>query len=155
MWKGVVMSTDNHRSALAIRVLLVEDFEPFRRATRSILCKRSGLQVVGEASDGLDGVHKAEELQPDLILLDIGLPMLNGIAAARQIRTLSPTSRIIFVTQESGPDIAQEAINLGAAGYVLKTKAAHDLLAAVDAVLDGRQFISGGLQLSVQVASAD
>ncbi len=141
--KGVVMANDNHRSAPAIRVLLVEDFEPFRRAIRSILGKHSSLQIVGEASDGLEAVRKAEELQPDLILLDIGLPTLNGMEAARRIRIKSPQSKIIFVTQESSADVVEEALNLGGVGYVVKTRIASDLLAAVDAVLGGGQFVSG------------
>ena len=139
------MANGNRRSALAVRVLVVEDFEPFRRVICSILGNRSGLQIIGEASDGLEAVRQAEELQPDLILLDIGLPTLNGIAAARQIRALSPKSKIIFVSQESSDAIVEEALGTGAVGYVVKTKLAIDLLAAVDAVLDGRQFVSGGL----------
>lgn len=93
----------------------------------------------------LDAVRSAEELRPDLILLDIGLPTLNGIAAARRIRKLSPKSKIIFVSQESSPDVVQEALNSGAWGYVVKTQAGTDLLAAVDAVLEGRQFVSAAL----------
>jgi DNA-binding NarL/FixJ family response regulator len=135
--EGVVMAN--------ARVLVVEDFEPFCRVLRSALGKRSSLQIVGEASDGLEAVRKAEELQPDIILLDIGLPRLNGMEAARQIRTLSPESKIIFVTQESGPDVVEGALNLGACGYVVKIQAATDLPAALDAVLDGRQFVSAGL----------
>jgi len=104
------------------------------------------LQVVGEASDGLEAVHKAEELQPDLIVLDLGLPTLNGIEAARQIRKLSPASKIIFASQESSADVVQEALSSGARGYVLKTRADVDLVAAVEAVLEGRQFVSSGLQ---------
>jgi DNA-binding NarL/FixJ family response regulator len=100
------------------------------------------LQIVGEASDGLQAVQKAEELQPDLILLDIGLPKLNGIEAARQIRKSAPQSRIIFVSEESSPDIVGEALR-GTCGYVVKSKAEHDLLATVDAVLEGSQFLSG------------
>ena len=126
-------------------VILVEDFEPFRRAIRSMLGKCSGLQIVGEASDGLEAVRKAEELQPDLILLDIGLPSLNGMEAARRIRTLSPKSKIIFVTQESDPAVVQEALNLGVAGYVVKTRITSDLLLAVEAVRQGWQFVSPGL----------
>ena len=125
-----------------VRVLIVEDFVPFRRFLCSTLGTKPELQVVSEASDGLEAVQKAEELKPDLILLDIGLPSLNGIAAARQIRKLSPESKIIFVSQESSADIIQEALNLGAWAYVLKTRAQSDLPAAVDAVLFGKQFVS-------------
>ena len=130
-----------------IRVLVVEDFEPFRRLICSMLRKMPGLQIIAEASDGLEAVRKAEELQPDLIQLDVGLPSLNGIEAARRIRTLSPKSKIVFVTQESDPDLLQEALNLGAKGYVVKTNVASDLLAAVDAALGGRSFVSGGLEV--------
>jgi DNA-binding NarL/FixJ family response regulator len=124
------------------RVLVAEDFEPFRRFTCSTLAKRDDLQVVCEVSDGLAAVQKAEELKPDLILMDIGLPTLNGIEAARRIRKLSPQSKIIFLTQESSADVMQEALGVGARGYVLKTKAASELLAAVEAVIMERQFVS-------------
>ena len=103
------------------------------------------LQIVGETSDGLEAVHKAEELQPDLIVLDIGLPTLNGIEAARRIRKLSPESKIVFISQESSADVVQEALALGALGYVVKAHAGSELLAAVEAVLEGRQFVSSGL----------
>ena len=129
----------------SIRVLVVEDFAPFRKFICSTLGKRPSLQIVGEVSDGLEAVRQAEELKPDLILLDIGLPTLNGIEAARRIRKLTPRSRIIFVSQESSPDVVQEAFTLGAWGYVLKTRAASDLLAALEAVLEGGQFVSPGL----------
>ena len=129
----------------SVRVLVVEDFLPFRRFVCSTLGKKRDLQVICEVSDGLEAVQKAEELKPDLILLDIGLPTLNGIEAARRIRKLVPESKIIFLTQESSADIVQEGLNLGARGYVLKITAAIELLAAVDAVFEGRQFVSGGL----------
>jgi len=129
----------------SVRVLVVDDFEAFRRLPCSILETMPELQVICQASDGLEAVQRAEELQPDLILLDIGLPTLNGIEAARQIRRLSPESKIIFLTQESSTDIVQEGLNLGARGYVLKTRAALDLVAALEAVLDGRRFVSAGL----------
>ena len=103
------------------------------------------MQVIGKVSDGLEAVHNAEELKPDLILLDIGLPTLNGIEAARQIRELAPESKIIFVSQESSPDLVQEALNLGAWGYVAKTRVASDLLAAIEAVLKGRRVVSSGM----------
>ena len=118
-----------------VRVLVVDDYEPFRQFVCSTLRKRPELQVVGEASDGPEAVHKAEELQPDLIVLDIGLPILNGIEAARRIRKLSPESKIVFISQESSADVVQEALALGALGYVVKAHAGSELLAAVGAVL--------------------
>ena len=123
-----------------VQILVVDDYEPFRRFLHRKLQSRPELQIVSEASDGVQAVRKAEELQPDLILLDIGLPKLNGIEAARQIRKSAPQSRIIFVSQESSPDIAEEALSLGTCGYVVKSKAEHDLLATVDAVLECRQL---------------
>jgi DNA-binding NarL/FixJ family response regulator len=129
----------------SVRVLVVEDFVPFRQFLSSALGKRAEFQVICEVSDGLEAVRRAEELKPDLILLDIGLPGLNGIEAARQIRRLAPESKLIFVSQESSPDLVQEALSSGGLGYVLKTKAATDLLPAVEAALEGRQFVSSGL----------
>jgi DNA-binding NarL/FixJ family response regulator len=129
-----------------IRVLVIEDFEPFRRFIRSTLSQRPHLQVIGEVSDGREAVQKMEELRPDLILLDIGLPTLNGIAVARQIRKLNSEAKLIFVTQESSVEVVEEALSSGASGYVLKTRAAIDLLPAVEAVLEGKQFVSCGLR---------
>ena len=129
----------------AFRVLVVEDHDPFRRFVCSTLEKRPELQIIGEVSDGLRAVHKAQELQPDLILLDIGLPTLNGIDAARRIRKVAPHSKILFVSQESSTDVAQEALDLGALGYVVKACAGRELLVAVEALRQGRQFVSAGL----------
>ena len=120
---------------------MVEDSEPFRRFICSTLRKRPELQIVGEFSDGLEAVQKAEELQPDLILLDIGLPRLNGIEAAQRIRRLSPKWKTLFVSQESSADVVQRVLSLGACGYVVKMDAGRELLAAVDAVLRGEQFV--------------
>jgi len=125
----------------SVRVVVVEDHEQFRRFIYSTLEKASELQVVDIASDGLAAVQKAEKLQPDLILLDIGLPTLNGIEAARRIRKLSPQSKIIFVSQESSVDVVRETLATGARGYVVKTDAGRELLTAVEAVLRGEQFV--------------
>jgi len=130
-----------------VRILVVEDFAPFLQVVRSTLAERPDVQVISEVADGLEGVQKAELLKPDLVLLDIGLPTLNGIEAARQMRKLVPASKIIFVSQESSCEVVQEALKLGAWGYVVKTRAAIDLLAAVDAFLEGRQFVSVGLSI--------
>lgn len=100
------------------------------------------MRVVCEVCDGLEAVQRAEELKPDLILLDIGLPRLNGIEAARRIRDLAPESKIIFSSQETSAEIVQEAMRLGAWGYVFKIHAAAHLLPAIDAVLSGKRFVS-------------
>jgi DNA-binding NarL/FixJ family response regulator len=133
----------------SIRVLVVEDFEPFRRFLCSTLGNESDLQVVGEASDGLEAVHQAQALQPDLILLDIGLPRLNGIEAARRIRKVAPQSKILFVSQESSVDVVEEALSTGARGYVIKTHATDDLLAAIEAMRAGGQFVSTVCRLTL------
>ena len=125
-----------------VRILLVDDFAAWRRYVLENLRRNRNLQVVDVASDGLEAVFKAEVLQPDLILLDIGLPKLNGIEAARRIRKLAPDSKIIFLTQESSADSVETALSLGARGYVVKAEAERDLLAAVEAVMLGRTFVS-------------
>jgi DNA-binding NarL/FixJ family response regulator len=129
----------------SVRVLVVEDSEPFQQFICSKLQKQPELQVIGIVSDGLEAVQKAGEFQPDLILIDIGLPRLNGIEAARRIRKLSPDSKILFLSQESSADVVQQILNEGALGYVLKARAESELLAAVDAVRRGVQFVSGGI----------
>lgn len=129
----------------SVRVLVVEDYESWRRYFSTLLPKHEGLQVVGEAADGLEAVQKAEELQPDLILLDVGLPTLNGIEVARRLRRVSPASRILFVSETRSADVAEEALNAGAGGYVLKSDADSELLPAIRAVLEGKRFLSASL----------
>jgi DNA-binding NarL/FixJ family response regulator len=128
--------------AAPTRILVVEDFLSYRQTICSILSSHPDFHVIGEVSDGLEAVQKAVELKPDLILLDIGLPSLNGIEVARQVRKLAPESRIIFLTQESSADIVQEALRLGARGYIFKGKAGNDVLPAMKAVLLGNTFVS-------------
>ena len=135
----------NHRGRSAVRVLIVEDFQPFQQYLCSTLGINPEFHVIGVVSDGLEAVDQAEKLRPDLILLDVGLPGLNGIEAARRIRKLSPESRILFVTQESSADFAQEAISLGARGYVVKAQAESELSAAIEAVRKGENFVSRGV----------
>jgi len=125
--------------------LVVDDVEDFRRLLRSILEESTECEVVGEASDGLQAVAKAEQLQPDLVLLDLGLPKINGIEVARRIRNLSPQSKILFVTQNSCQEIAQGALRTGANGYLLKAEAT-DLPIAVETIIRGEQYVSGRLK---------
>jgi DNA-binding NarL/FixJ family response regulator len=124
------------------RVLVVDDYEPWRRFIRATLQQYPDLQLIGQASDGLEAVLKTQTLQPDLILLDIGLPKLNGIEAARQIRQLSTQPKILFVSQNHSADIAKAALQLGATGYLVKSDVVAELLPAIRALLQGKQFIS-------------
>ena len=127
---------------LPTRVLVVDDYEPWHRFYTTELQKQSNLQIVAHVSDGLEAVQQAHELQPHLILMDIGLPKLNGIQAARLIREVSPMSRILFVSENRSAEIIEEALNTGACGYVAKSDVASDLFPAVEAVLESKRFVS-------------
>jgi CheY-like chemotaxis protein len=131
---------------MTIRVLIVDDFEDWRRTVCEMLQGRPKVQVICEVSDGLEAVQKAGELKPDLILLDIGLPKLNGIEAARQIRQLSPSSKIIFLSMDTSLDPDELALSTGALGYVYKPHAQSELLPAIEAVLQGKQFVSSSVK---------
>ena len=132
-------------SFAVVRILVVEDFEPFRRFVCTTLRVNPEWQIVAESADGLDGVQKAKELEPDVILLDIGLPTLNGIEAAERISTLVRDAKVIFVTQNNDPDIMSSALSNGAKGYVIKEHAERELAPALEAVLDGRRFLGSGV----------
>lgn len=128
---------------MSAHVLIVEDYEPFGRYVRAKLEQQSGFQVVGEAADGFEAIEKAEELQPDLILLDVSLPRLNGFEAAKRIRYLAPRARILFLSQEFSFQMAEAALRLGALGYVDKLRAQSELLPALESVALGRYFVTG------------
>jgi DNA-binding NarL/FixJ family response regulator len=129
-----------------IRILVVDDFEGWRRQVRLLFQARPQWQIIAEMSDGSEVVQKVADLKPDLIVLDIGLPKLNGIEAARRIRHLSPNSTIVFLSLNSDPDVVRAALSLGALGYVHKTDVRSDLLPAIEAVLQGRQFVSSSIK---------
>ncbi|HKW62925.1 MAG TPA: response regulator [Candidatus Acidoferrum sp.] len=126
------------------KILVVEDFEEFRRFVSSLLQPRAEFQVK-QASDGLEAVQKAEAIQPDLIILDISLPNLNGIEVARRVHKLAPSTKILFLSVESDADLVNEALSLGA-GYIHKPRASRDLLPAIETVLKGERFVSKGLE---------
>jgi DNA-binding NarL/FixJ family response regulator len=129
-----------------IRVLIVDDYEDWRRKVRELIQGLPELQVICEVSDGLEAVQKAAQLQPDLIVLDIGLPKLNGIEAARQIRQLSPSSKIIALSQDNSLEVVEAALNTGVQGYVYKAHAQGELLSAIEAVLRSERFVSSSVK---------
>lgn len=129
----------------SVRILIVEDSQPWRGTIRSILQESSDLVVICECSDGLEAIRKSEQLQPDLVVLDIGLPKLHGLEAARRIRKVAPGSRILFLTAYISPELLREALQTGALGYVVKSNAASDLLPAVNAVMHDQRFVSSGV----------
>jgi DNA-binding NarL/FixJ family response regulator len=126
------------------KILVVEDFEKFRQFVVSTLREKTEC-LITQSSDGLEAVQQAAEQKPDLVLLDIGLPSLNGMEVARRLRRLAIPPKIVFVSQESSPEIVREALDHGALGYVHKLSARTDLLPAIEAALLGRRFVSSGL----------
>jgi DNA-binding NarL/FixJ family response regulator len=133
----------DHQGRPAVRILVVEDHEPFRRYFCSTLEQRADFQVIGQASNGLEAIEKAQALQPDLILLDVGLPNVNGLEAARHVRKLAPHAKILFISQEFSFDMVEAALRLGASGYVHKLRVQNDFSPAIESVLRGKYFVSG------------
>lgn len=131
----------------AIRVLVVDDYEPWRVWLRSKLRDSGRFQLVGEAANGHDALAKAHSVSPDLVLLDIAMPGLNGIKTAFLLRNTVPNAKIIFLSHTNDSDLARVVLNNGASGYVLKAEAEHDLLPSIKAVFEGQIFSSKLLRL--------
>jgi DNA-binding NarL/FixJ family response regulator len=128
-----------------VRALIVDDYAPWRRFLRQTLSAEKKIEIIGEAADGFEAVEKGGELQPDLILLDIGLPAMSGIEAARILRKVSSKTKIVFVSENRSPEIVQEVLRIGGSGYVLKSDAGRELVPSLRAVLEGKQFVSSSL----------
>src|SRR4029077_16069951 len=124
------------------KVLVVDDHAIVRRTVCGLISRDSTVEVICESASGEDAVTKAEELQPDLVLMDISLPGISGIEAARQIRKVSPKSQIIFLSQHDSMEMVKDALRVGGHGYVAKIDAGNELLKAIHAVRDGKQFVS-------------
>ena len=124
-----------------VRIVVVDDFEPWRRSIVSLIEEDPAFQVICEAGDGAEGVRLCCELQPDLVILDVGLPKMNGLEAARQIRKVSPNTKILFVSANHAPEVMREALRIGAAGFILKNQALRELLRAVRAVVGDEDFL--------------
>lgn len=125
---------------MTIRILVVDDHPIVRQGLKTLLEGHSGWEVIGEASDGAEALEKARDLNPDVMVLDVTMPRMNGLEACRMLRRQSPRLEILFVTQHDSPQMMREALDAGARGYVVKSNAARDLLAAVEAVSQHRVF---------------
>jgi DNA-binding NarL/FixJ family response regulator len=125
---------------MTVRILLVDDHPIVRQGLKTLLEGHSGWKVIGEASDGAEAVEKARDLTPDVMVLDVTMPRMNGLEACRLLRKQAPGLEILFVTQHDSPQMMREALEAGARGYVVKSNAARDLLEAVEAVSQHRAF---------------
>jgi two-component system response regulator NreC len=130
------------------RVLLADDHQIVRQGLRGILVA-AGHEVIGEASDGREALKLARTLSPDIAVLDLSMPLLNGLDAAREIRRLAPDIRIILLTMYTDKGYVLQALRAGAKGYVLKTQAAEDLISAIREILRGETYLSPGVAASV------
>jgi DNA-binding NarL/FixJ family response regulator len=126
----------------ALRILIADDHEVVRHGLRALLQGHSGWEICGEALDGRDAVEKAAQLKPDLVILDVGMPKLNGLDAARQILLDDPGTRVLILTIDETEQVMREVLNAGARGFVLKSDAARDLVAAVEALQHHRTFFT-------------
>jgi DNA-binding NarL/FixJ family response regulator len=130
--------------AMRIRILLADDHMMVRQGIRAVL-EREGFEVVGEATDGREAVKLAEKLKPDVAVLDVAMPLLNGIDAAREIRRVSPRTKTTLLTVHEENQYVVEALRAGVTGYVVKTKAADDLVKAIREVSLGAVYMSPGV----------
>jgi len=127
---------------MKLRILLADDHEIVRRGLCSLLQKHEGWEVCGEASDGREAISMAQELKPDVVIVDIGMPHLNGLDTTRQLLQLDPNFKVIVLTITDSDQVIREALNAGARGFVLKSVAARDLVAAVEALQGKRMFFT-------------
>ena len=128
-----------------ITILVSDDHKLFRDGLRMVLSRHSGLDVVGEAEDGESAIRLCRELSPDMVLLDISMPGVNGIEAVRAILSQNPAVRVIMLSMHSDSRFVFEALEAGALGYLLKDSAAEELVAAIRSAAEGKRYLSGDI----------
>ena len=138
-----------------MRILIADDHELVRRGVRSVLRTRPDIEICGEAIDGQDAVEQSRELSPDLVVMDISMPRLNGLEAAREIRRLLPATHVLILSQHNSPEMMRQALNAGARGYVVKTAISQDLLTGIDKLRNGRLFFPDSVTGSDANANVD
>ena len=131
------------------KVIIVEDHKLFREGLKSILSDKAGLEVVGEAGDGLEAIRTVKKCQPEIILLDLSMPKMNGISVMREIKSQFPETKIMALTIHESDQYVLEAFEAGADGYCLKDAGRNELMVAVDSVLQGKRYISPSISDSV------
>jgi DNA-binding NarL/FixJ family response regulator len=137
-----------------LRILIADDHSVVRAGLRTLLESHANWEVCAESADGRDAVEKASKLKPDVAVLDIGMPLLNGVEAARRIHKASPNTEILVLTMHESDDLVQQVVEAGARGYILKDDADRILLAAVDAVRRHKPYFSTRVSTSLESASS-
>jgi DNA-binding NarL/FixJ family response regulator len=137
---------------MPVRILVVDDHPIVRHGLRTLLGGRPEWEIIDEAEDGIEAVEKADRLKPDVVVLDVSMPRMDGLEACRRIRKSVPKSEVLIVTQHDSPQMMREALSAGARGYIVKSDAARDLLAALESVSQHKLFIA---QSRGQVGDSD
>lgn len=127
---------------MKLRILIADDHEVVRRGLMALLQAHEGWEICGEATDGREAIQKTAELKPDVVILDVGMPSLNGLAATRQLTQQYPQCKVIVLTITDSDQVIREALDAGARGFVLKSDAARDLVSAVEALQHNRMFFT-------------
>jgi DNA-binding NarL/FixJ family response regulator len=130
---------------IPVRILIADDHEIVRMGLRALLEGHAGWEVCGEASNGKEAIEKAGKLHPDVVIVDVTMPQLNGLESARRILSASPDVRILVLSMHESEKLVEEALETGAHGFLLKSDAARELIAAVEAILKGRRFVGSKL----------